>query len=322
LLIAEDDAVEVRTQGASVLEWNLQALLDPAGDAPPRAIAIDGDVAVVSTLGSGSPFNCAATPTSDVIVYERSGSSWSATASLVGADAAPPVLGTSLAVHGDTIYVGAATQPVGSADGAVYVFQRAGPGWTQTAKLASNPTLPSQSRFGASLVTDGATLCVGAPGTGSNPGTVQIFDVSPLPQASTYCAAKINSQGCLPQIGAVGIAGATNPNPFSIDATNVINHKSGFVLYSIAGSAATPFQGGTLCLAAPLHRTPAQNSGGNTGPADCSGTYAFDFNARVQSGVDPALVPGVEVWAQYYSRDPGDPFAVGLTDSVVFTIGS
>jgi len=322
LLVGEDDAVEVLTQGASVLDWNFQAILDPVGDARPRAIAIDGDVAAVSILGSGPPSNCSTTTTSEVLVYERSGSSWSQTASLVAADTAPPVLGTSLAVHGDTIYVGAATQPVGIAAGAVYVFQHLGSGWAQTAKLVSNPPLPSQSYFGASLVTDGTTLCVGAPGTGSSPGTVQIFDITSLAPTQTYCTAKINSQGCTPQIGAIGVPGATNPNPFAITSTNMINHKSGFVLYSVAGMAATPFQGGTLCLASPLHRTPAQNSGGNVGPTDCSGTYSLDFNARVQSGIDPALVPGVEVWAQYYSRDPGDPYMVGLTDAVTFIIGS
>jgi hypothetical protein len=318
LLVAEHDAVRVFVQGATLLSWTHQAILDPAGSAVVRAIAIDGDVAVISTGGNTS---CSTSP-AQVLVYERTGSSWSQTASLVAADSTPPELGSSVAVRGDTIYVGAASHPSGSATGAVYIFQHLGSGWTQTSKLLSDPPLPSQSYFGASLVTDGTTLCVGAPGTGANPGVVQVFDVMSLPPTMTYCTAKLNSQGCLPAISAIGVPGTTNPDPFTIGATNVINHKTGMVLYSIAGSATTPFQGGTLCLAAPLHRTPGQNSGGNAGPDDCSGGYAFDFNHRIQSGIDPALLPGVQVWAQYYSRDPADPFGVGLTDAVVFTIGS
>jgi hypothetical protein len=46
----------------------------------------------------------------------------------------------------------------------------------------------------------------------------------------------------------------------------------------------------------------------------------FDFNARIQSGIDPLLVAGQFCAAQYYFRDPGDPFTTGLTDGVSFTI--
>ena len=59
-----------------------------------------------------------------------------------------------------------------------------------------------------------------------------------------------------------------------------------------AERAATPFQGATLCIAAPVRRTPIQMSGGNPPPADCSGVFAFDFNALVRAGTDPGLVPG------------------------------
>jgi hypothetical protein len=30
----------------------------------------------------------------------------------------------------------------------------------------------------------------------------------------------------------------------------------------------------------------------------------------------------VQVWAQWITRDPADPFHVGLTDAVTFVIGS
>lgn len=313
LLVASKDKVDVRVRGATAVDWVHQALLDPVGTALPVTIAIDGDVAVVSSYSNAWHAE----------VFERSGTTWSLTATLTGDDSVPSdAFGSSVGVHGQTIYVGA--QGASSNQGAVYVFQHLAGAWTQTAKLA--PDVPvAGGRFGATLVVDGATLAVGAATSSPTPpaaGAVYLFDVTPLPPAQTYCTAKINSQGCLPQIFASGIPGATHLDAFVIGASNVLNQKTGMLLYSIAGSATTPFQGGTLCIAAPLHRTPAQNSGGFTGPDDCSGSYSFDFNARVQSGVDPALVPGVAVWAQYYSRDPVDPFGVGLTDAVVFTIGS
>jgi len=48
----------------------------------------------------------------------------------------------------------------------------------------------------------------------------------------------------------------------------------------------------------------------------------YDFHARVQSGVDPALVPGRLVYAQYWYRDPHDPagFGLGLSNAICFPI--
>ena len=53
---------------------------------------------------------------------------------------------------------------------------------------------------------------------------------------------------------------------------------------------------------------------------ECSGTFTFDMNARIRSGVDALLAPGQFVCAQYYYRDPNDAFTTGLTNAVSFTI--
>jgi hypothetical protein len=64
-----------------------------------------------------------------------------------------------------------------------------------------------------------------------------------------------------------------------------------------------------------------QTSGGNTQPPDdCSGAYALDFNAWIQSGVDPALGVGAVVDVQCWSRDPGDPFGTSLSDALELTV--
>ncbi len=134
-----------------------------------------------------------------------------------------------------------------------------------------------------------------------------------------YCTAKLNSQGCLASVGFAGTPSASSPAPFHVLATNVVNHKSGLLLYSLS-SAFVPFQGGTLCLGQSF-RTGAQNSGGSASGNDCSGSFTYDFNALIRSGANPLLVPGATLQVQYYYRDfPTAGSSTGLTDAGRFTI--
>jgi choice-of-anchor B domain-containing protein len=142
---------------------------------------------------------------------------------------------------------------------------------------------------------------------------------NPLNPAKTYCTGKINSQGCTPSLTLEGGASLSAPAPFTITATNVINQKSGLLFYGFA-SASLPFHGGTMCVQAPITRTQVQNSAGNPPPDDCSGGFVYDFNDRIQSGIDPALTAGTTVFAQFWYRDPVAPFADGLTNATEFTI--
>lgn len=137
--------------------------------------------------------------------------------------------------------------------------------------------------------------------------------------AENFCVAKVNSQGCTPSMTSSGIASASSALPFDVGATNVINNKNGLMYYGFA-SLNAPFQGGTKCVAQPSKRTAVQDSFGNAGADDCSGTYSIDVNALIQGGGDPALVVGASVYAQYWSRDPASPSTTGLTDGLAFTV--
>jgi hypothetical protein len=44
------------------------------------------------------------------------------------------------------------------------------------------------------------------------------------------------------------------------------------------------------------------------------------MNARIQTHADPLLQPGRDVYAQYWTRDPADPWTTGLTDAISFRI--
>lgn len=137
-----------------------------------------------------------------------------------------------------------------------------------------------------------------------------------------YCEAKLNSLGCAPTIGAVGLPSVSSTAPFLITASNVLNQKFGLLIYSCM-SAATPFQGGTLCLASPWVRTSMQSSGGDVGTNNCSGSHSFDFRARIQSGIDPNLRAGTTIYAQWLTRDLASPSGpLGLTAGLAITIGS
>jgi hypothetical protein len=57
-----------------------------------------------------------------------------------------------------------------------------------------------------------------------------------------------------------------------------------------------------------------------SGAPPCRGIYGFDFNARIASGIDPALSVGQMIWSQYWMRDPGSPSGTGLSNGMQFVI--
>lgn len=137
-----------------------------------------------------------------------------------------------------------------------------------------------------------------------------------------YCTAKTNSQGCTPVLSYTGFGSLTDSNPFDISASMLINNQFAGLVYSLDGPAATPFQGGMLCLQPILRYTPVQMTGGSTGAPDCSGTLSFDFNAFLQGGGAPPIIAGDRVNAQFFYRDPtnADGTGYGLTDAVEFFV--
>ena len=88
--------------------------------------------------------------------------------------------GTSIAVDGDTLVIGAPLKGYPSAPvGAAYVFTRtANETWTQTSKLLASDGA-NNDLFGSSVGIDGGTIVVGAPGddgAASDTGSIYTFD--------------------------------------------------------------------------------------------------------------------------------------------------
>ena len=85
--------------------------------------------------------------------------------------------GSSLAMEGDTVFIGAPNTPGG---GAVYVFERNGDTWTRNQKVVSTD-IDEGDYFGAALAVHNGLLAVGAPGREdeagdlTNSGIVYLF---------------------------------------------------------------------------------------------------------------------------------------------------
>jgi hypothetical protein len=124
-----------------------------------NAVAVDGNTMVVSAQFDGTT----ASQAGAAFVYTFNGTTWTQQARLLASDGAvADKFGTSVAISGDTIVVGAfnANAPL-SNSGAAYVFVRSGTTWTQQQKLtASDATADDQ--FGFSVAITGDVVAVGA----------------------------------------------------------------------------------------------------------------------------------------------------------------
>jgi len=138
------------------------------------SVAISGDTVVVGAhldddngIDSGS-----------VYVFTRAGGVWSQKIKLTGSDSATfDHFGTSVAIEGDTIAVGA---PGAGVAGKVYLFTRNGDSWSQFATFTSSDATKGDA-FGRAISISGDSVAVGAHANDDNgisSGSVYIFTKS------------------------------------------------------------------------------------------------------------------------------------------------
>ncbi|TWT55099.1 hypothetical protein Pla22_27530 [Rubripirellula amarantea] len=145
------------------------------------SVAIDGDTVAVSAQYDGDlGFRAGA-----VYIYDRNEGgvdNWGRVKKIYGDDTVKrDLFGRSIDLSGDTIVVGASTaDPLGSASGAAYVFNRDEGGvsnWGQVKKLTGS-TQGAGDRFGHSVSIEGDDIAVGAfkhDGVAIDTGAVYIF---------------------------------------------------------------------------------------------------------------------------------------------------
>ena len=191
--------VFVRSGTTWIQQAYLKASNTVGGDAFGRSVALSGDTLAVGANRddsgatgvnpAGGQADNSTSSAGAVYVFVRSGTTWTQQAYLKASNTgAGDFFGTSVALSGDTLAVGAnfessgatGVNPAGgqadnstSSAGAVYVFVRSGTTWTQQAYLKASNT-GAGDFFGTSVALSGDMLAVGAAGessggTGVNP---------------------------------------------------------------------------------------------------------------------------------------------------------
>ncbi|HEX7003636.1 MAG TPA: hypothetical protein VF168_05585 [Trueperaceae bacterium] len=146
-------------------EWSevpIVPALDPAvGDEFGHSVAIDGDRLVVGARGDDT----AGANAGAVHVFERIGTEWVATASLLAPDAVDDDgFGASVALEGDRLVVGSpGWDDAATSEGAAYVFSNDGDEWLMVGKMTASVPL-EMNVFGYSVDVSGRYVAVGAPG--------------------------------------------------------------------------------------------------------------------------------------------------------------
>ena len=148
------------------------------------SVAVDGDTLVIGALGDDDTQNLSGS----AYVFTRVAGGWTQAGKLTASHPKEDAgFGHAVAVHGDTIVVGAYEDdyidPDNSSDnltdsGAAYVFTKPATGWadmTQTARLTASDAA-ANDEFGTSVAVHGDTIVVGAPeeDTGAR-GSAYIF---------------------------------------------------------------------------------------------------------------------------------------------------
>lgn len=160
--------------------WRQEAKLVPEDAAAlnevGKVVAIDGDTVVLGAEGGGEVGKFAGA----AYVFRREGNGWRQEAKLLASDSQPADrFGNAVAIHGDTIAIGAHfADPAGVGSGAAYVFRRSQGGWRQAAKLMPKGAAAGDE-FGRATAVHGGTVAVGALSAGpagTSAGSVSIFE--------------------------------------------------------------------------------------------------------------------------------------------------
>jgi len=136
-----------------------------------RAVAISGDFIVV-----GAPFDEPPDLFGSAYVFHRVNGSWVEQTKLTASTQFwGDAFGTSVAVDGDTIVVGApGTMDSGWSDARAYVYRHDGFSWNEEAELIPSGSFDGD-RFGISVSISGDLIAVGAPGLEFSPSQVYVF---------------------------------------------------------------------------------------------------------------------------------------------------
>jgi len=135
------------------------------------SVAISSDTVVIGARGDN-------TESGSAYVFTRSGSTWTQQQKLTASDAhAEDQFGTSVAISGDTVVIGALEDEygAGSRAGSAYVFTTNGSTWTLQEKIISS-NVDTNDYFGSSVAISGDYIISGALGDANRTGRAYFFN--------------------------------------------------------------------------------------------------------------------------------------------------
>ncbi len=192
---AGDGLALTRPDGSAALAYTGLVAYDATGKTLPASLEVRADAGHPDLLIHVSAAGAQGPITIDPYVQG---------AMLTGSDTAPEnFFGTSVAISGDTVVVGAVYGPYGT--GAAYVFREPSLGWAdmfQTAELISSDRVEGDS-FGESVAISGNTVVVGASGANGSNGAAYVFTEPASGWANMTETAKLTASDVYPDQGSV-----------------------------------------------------------------------------------------------------------------------
>lgn len=175
------------------------------------AVAVSGEYAAV-----GAPFDSAGAPNSgSVRLYRLSGASWQYQGALVASDGTTgDRFGAAIAMDGNILVVGAPDDDDAGANyGAVYIFERFGSLWIQTAKITP-PGATTDDYFGRAVAVEGSRLVIGStPLSPANRGSVYIYEKSGISwQSKATFSTSSGNLGAFVSLSGTRVAAAAQYN--------------------------------------------------------------------------------------------------------------
>jgi hypothetical protein len=140
--------------------------------------------------------------------------------------------------------------------------------------------------------------------------------------AVTYCTAGTTTSGCTADIAASGSPSVGASSGFTLAVGDVEGQSLGVFFYGLSGPSNLRWGSSSsfLCVQPPIHRLPAQSSGGTAGA--CNGAASLDWLAYLAGpgiALGEPFAPGTQVHVQFWFRDPPSPMTSMLSNGLQFT---
>ena len=187
--------VYVRSGGVWTEQQKLIASDGAGSDKFGYSVSISGDTLVVGAFLDDDD----GTDSGSAYVYVRSGGAWTEQQKIIASDGASgEEFGTSVAISGDTVVVGAdKDDDKGPTSGSAYVYMRSGGVWAEKEKLTASDGANSDE-FGTSVAISGDTVVVGAnedDDEGGDSGSAYVHELLTLCTKQGQCICKAGYGG-------------------------------------------------------------------------------------------------------------------------------